>query len=217
MFPRPERLAGATPEEIGRCGTGYRSGFVRDAARMVASGRIDLQELRDMDYEHARDAVCTVPGVGYQVADCVMLFSLEKPEAFPIDRWTTRILREHYPGRFSLDTKTITQMQYRRIHEEIVDYFGPYAGYAQQFLFKMKRERLAEDGCRHGSGRFHACCHVPADSACRSDCMTVSVRIRQFHTRVGSCQRLVPVHLCKPHTEVDHSKEDHKRKGLCND
>ncbi len=142
VFPRPERLAGATPEEIGRCGTGYRSGFVRDAARMVASGRIDLQELRDMDYEHARDAVCTVPGVGYKVADCVMLFSLEKPEAFPIDRWTTRILREHYPGRFSLDTKTITQMQYRRIHEEVVDYFGPYAGYAQQFLFKMKRERL---------------------------------------------------------------------------
>ena len=141
VFPRPERLAGATAGEIGRCGTGYRSGFVRDAARMVASGDIDLQELRGMEYAQARDTVCAVPGVGYKVADCVMLFSLEKPEAFPIDRWTTKILRDYYPERFSLGAKTITQLQYSRIHEEIVDYFGPYAGYAQQFLFKMERER----------------------------------------------------------------------------
>ena len=26
------------------------------------------------------------------------------------------------------------------LHEKIVDYFGPYCGYAQQFLFKMERE-----------------------------------------------------------------------------
>lgn len=144
VFPRPERLAGATAEEIGRCGTGYRSGFVRDAARMVASGDIDLQGLRDAGYLQARDAVCAVPGVGYKVADCVMLFSLEKPEAFPIDRWTARILKDYYPGRFSLgtETKTITPVQYGRIHDEIVDHFGPHAGYAQQFLFKMERERL---------------------------------------------------------------------------
>lgn len=143
-FPRPESLAGATAAEIAKCGTGYRSGFVRAAARMVASGEIDLQGMRDMEYLEARDAVCAVPGVGYKVADCVMLFSLEKPEAFPIDRWTTRILRNYYHDRFSLETKTITQLQYSRIHEEIVDYFGPYAGYAQQFLFKMERERLSK-------------------------------------------------------------------------
>ena len=142
VFPRPERLAGATTGEIARCGTGYRSGFVRDAACMVASGDIDLQELRGMEYLHARDAVCAVPGVGYKVADCIMLFSLEKPEAFPIDRWTTRILKDYYPGRFSLGAKTMTHRQYDRIHKEIVDYFGPHAGYAQQFLFKMERERL---------------------------------------------------------------------------
>ena len=38
------------------------------------------------------------------------------------------------------DKKTITEKQYEILHKKIVDYFGPYCGYAQQFLFKMERE-----------------------------------------------------------------------------
>jgi len=26
------------------------------------------------------------------------------------------------------------------MHEQIIDHFGPYAGYSQQFLFKMERD-----------------------------------------------------------------------------
>ena len=51
-----------------------------------------------------------------------------------------RILEKYYSGKFQLETKSITQKQYEILHEKIVDYFGPYAGYSQQFLFKMERE-----------------------------------------------------------------------------
>jgi len=74
------------------------------------------------------------------VADCVLLFSLDKLEAFPLDRWTIRILENYYPKNFHLETKTITDKQYQIWHEKILDYFGPYCGYSQQFLFKMERE-----------------------------------------------------------------------------
>ena len=74
------------------------------------------------------------------MADCVMLFSLDKLDATPIDRWMIRILQKYYVKKFLIETKSITPKQYNRLHEKIVNYFGEYAGYAQQFLFKMERE-----------------------------------------------------------------------------
>ena len=69
-----------------------------------------------------------------------MLFSLNKLQAVPLDRWIVRILGKYYSNKFEIKTKTITEKQYEILHEKIVNHFGPYAGYAQQFLFKMERE-----------------------------------------------------------------------------
>ena len=35
-------------------------------------------------------------GVGLKVADCVLLFSLDKTEAFPVDVWVKRVILNHY-------------------------------------------------------------------------------------------------------------------------
>jgi N-glycosylase/DNA lyase len=82
-----------------------------------------------------------VPGIGNKVADCIMLFSLNKLESFPLDTWMIKILEKFYSKEFKIETKTITQKQYELLHEKIVNYFGPYCGYAQQYLFKMEREK----------------------------------------------------------------------------
>ena len=142
LFPEPEALAGASEDAIRGCGVGYRARFVKEAARMVASGRTDLGRLGKLDYYSAKEEILKIPGVGNKVADCVLLFSLDKLEAFPLDRWVIRILGRHYPGRFRLGTGALTDRQYGIIHEEAVGHFGPYAGYAQQFLFKMEREKM---------------------------------------------------------------------------
>ena len=59
-----------------------------------------------------------------------------------------RILERYYPNTFEVSTKTITPKQYDILHEKITNYFGPYSGYAQQFLFKMERENFQKDGCK---------------------------------------------------------------------
>ena len=141
VFPKPEALADASIKEIMKCGTGYRSKFIRSAAKMVVEDKIDFQKLRKYSYAQARDEICRVPGIGNKVADCIMLFSLNKLEAFPLDRWMVRVLDKYYSD-FHLETKTITEKQYELLHEKIVRYFGQYAGYAQQFLFKMERENF---------------------------------------------------------------------------
>ena len=140
MFPEPKKIANATIQEIQNCGVGYRAKFITDAAKMVESRQIDFDQLKKSNYQNAKETILTVPGIGNKVADCILLFSLDKLEAFPLDRWMIRILKKYYLEKFELETKSITEKQYNILHEKIVKHFGPYAGYAQQFLFKMERE-----------------------------------------------------------------------------
>lgn len=140
LFPEPKKIANATIQEIQNCGVGYRAKFIIDAAKMVESKQIDFEYLKKSSYQDAKEMILTVPGIGDKVADCILLFSLDKLESFPLDRWMIRILKKYYLEKFELETKSITEKQYSTLHEKIVKHFGPYAGYAQQFLFKMERE-----------------------------------------------------------------------------
>lgn len=140
IFPEPKKLAKASIKEIKNCGVGYRAQFIKEAASMTMLKKIDFEYLKKSNYQDAKKEICLIPGVGNKVADCVLLFSLNKLEAFPLDRWIIRILEKYYSDKFQLETKTITEKQYDIIHGKILNHFGPFAGYAQQFLFKMERE-----------------------------------------------------------------------------
>ena len=141
LFPEPEKIENASIDEIKACGVGYRAPFINEAAKMVVSKKIDFKYLEKCDYHEAKKNICLVPGIGNKVADCIMLFSLNKLEAFPLDTWIIKILEKYYSKEFKIETKTVTQKQYELLHEKIVNHFGPYCGYAQQFLFKMEREK----------------------------------------------------------------------------
>ena len=140
-FPKPEKLANASNKDLLSCGLGFRAKYVKQAAKMVRSGKINFESLRKEDYNSALEILKTVPGIGNKVADCILLFSLDKLESFPLDRWTQRILQKYYSRVFDdIQIKSLTEKKYSMLHEKIVEYFGPYAGYSQQFLFKMERD-----------------------------------------------------------------------------
>ena len=140
LFPEPKRLANATVQELNECKLGYRSKYVLDTSQAIASGEIDLDELKKMKYAQARELLLKLPGIGDKVADCVMLFSLEKIDAFPLDTWMLKILQKYYSDSFCIDKKTISKKRYEDMHQNILEYFGKYAGYSQQFLYKMERD-----------------------------------------------------------------------------
>jgi len=139
-FPDPQTLANASLRDLLSCGLGFRAKSVKKASEDVVVKKVDFDHLKKIDYITAKKTLKSVRGIGNKVADCILLFSLEKLEAFPIDRWTWRILKKYYSEKFELQNKTLTEKKYEEIHEKIVEYFGPYAGYAQQFLFKMERD-----------------------------------------------------------------------------
>ena len=63
-------------------------------------------------------------GVGDKIANCVALFSLDKTDAFPVDRHIARGL---------------IQMGFSGSQKQAQDYFGKYAGYAGQLIFHHTR------------------------------------------------------------------------------
>ncbi len=130
-FPSPEALASASLTSLRNCGLGYRARYVKGAAKMVAGGEVELEILKEADYSEARKALLALPGVGKKVADCCLLFSLDKLEAFPVDVWIRRVMQNLY-----FDGEKVNE---REIKHFAAERFGKYAGYAQQFLFHYAR------------------------------------------------------------------------------
>ena len=145
-FPKPEQLAQVRPEDLKCCGLGLRTERVIETAKLVNSGKLSLEALKRSDYRDAKRELLALPGVGQKVADCVLLFSLEKLEAFPIDVWMKRAATSIYSNHFDssfikrLASKgSITPKEYRTIGSFARGYFGNYAGYAQEYLFHYLR------------------------------------------------------------------------------
>ncbi len=131
-FPEPYALADLGEMGLRLMGLGFRAPYLAGAAQAVASDRLDLANLRELPYPQAKEELMKLHGIGDKVADCVLLFSMGKLEAFPVDRWVRRAVQGWYfPG------KHITNREIRLWAQER---FGPYAGYAQQYLFHAQRE-----------------------------------------------------------------------------
>ncbi len=131
-YPEPAMLAMATEEEVRACGLGFRAKGLLGTARAVAERVVDLEAIRGLDDDAARAALCQLPGVGVKIANCVLLFGYERVRAFPIDVWIERVLVQRYLSR----KRKLTP---ERLERFAADYFGPYGGYAQQYLFHHAR------------------------------------------------------------------------------
>ncbi len=145
-FPTPARLAEGTLKELEECGLGYRAKYVSETARIVRDNNTLLRDLAKADYCEAKAKLLELPGVGPKVADCVLLFSLDKTEAFPIDIWIKRAIVRYYPTFFPKEfvhkikeQKSLSIFEYEKISLFGRRYFGKYAGYAQEYIYHNER------------------------------------------------------------------------------
>jgi N-glycosylase/DNA lyase len=132
-FPAPERLAVASEAELRECKMGFRAPYLQATARLIAEGKINLPQLHTRPLTEAREALLALPGVGPKIANCVLLFACGFQEAFPVDVWVMKALRQlYFPRR---------RPRPERLRRFTHQYFGPYAGYAQQYLFHYMRTK----------------------------------------------------------------------------
>ena len=132
-YPTPESLARAGETKLRECGLGYRAKFLHQTACRIADGAFDLEHVATLDDDAACAKLCELPGVGPKIAQCSLLFGFERLAMFPIDVWIERMLRELY------FRNEVEQIKVGHLRDFAREYFGPYRGYAQQWLFHHGR------------------------------------------------------------------------------
>lgn len=145
-FPKPAKLAIAGLHELEACGLGYRAKYVSETAKLVYESTSSLEHLKKRTYEKAKEELMDFPGVGPKVADCILLFSLDKLEAFPVDVWIRRVILKYYAQSFPNEfirrmsaQEPLSSSEYKKLSSFGRRYFGSYAGYAQEYLYHYER------------------------------------------------------------------------------
>lgn len=132
-FPTPEMLQNASIDDFRGLGLGFRDVRIYETVQRTLKGEIDLEKLKlEESTENLRKKLLEIPGVGPKVADCVMLFALNRFDVFPVDVWVKRVISELY---FNKKEQTPNV-----IHEFAEKQYGNLAGLAQQYLFYWRRE-----------------------------------------------------------------------------
>ncbi|AUN19200.1 8-oxoguanine DNA glycosylase [Clostridium botulinum] len=140
-FPTVEQLKDATEDELKACSVGFRAKYIKDTVNKIYQNSIEDCEQYEKEYDmlwikNQQDDIChkvlqNYSGIGAKVADCVMLFSMEKYSAFPVDVWVKRAMQYFYLA---------PDVSLKKIRDFGREKFGELSGFAQQYLFYYARE-----------------------------------------------------------------------------
>jgi N-glycosylase/DNA lyase len=130
QLPTWDELARVSEPTLRECKLGFRARHISQTARFLAANPGWLEASEAAPYAEAKERLCTLPGVGEKVADCVLLFGAGRMEAFPVDVWILKVMARRYGLN---GWKPAQVAHFGRTH------FGPLAGLAQQYLFAYER------------------------------------------------------------------------------
>lgn len=125
-FPTAERLASLEAEDLAVIRSGFRAKYIIDAARKISSGEVDIEKVKKLPFNEAKDELLKIKGVGEKVAQCALLYGFGRHEAFPVDVWVKRIVAELYP-------------------DGLPGCISGTQGIAQQYLFHWRRNLTEHD------------------------------------------------------------------------
>ncbi|MGL4731431.1 MAG: DNA-3-methyladenine glycosylase family protein [Clostridium sp.] len=130
-FPTVDELKDVKLDEIENMGVGFRAKYIVDAIEKVYNNVYDLNEIKSLDDDDCHEGLKQFNGVGPKVADCIMLFSMQKYSSFPVDVWVKRAMQHFYLA---------PDVSLPKIRIFARDKFKNLAGFAQQYLFYYARE-----------------------------------------------------------------------------
>jgi DNA-3-methyladenine glycosylase II len=135
-FPCPEDLTSLTPDDFRKLGYPRQKGrAIIELSQSIASGKLDLEELENVDNQKALARLCELRGVGRWTGEYVLLRGLGRIDVFPAD---------DIGGRRGLQQLlNISDILDYEKTREIVSHWEPYAGFV---YFHLLMNRLVREG-----------------------------------------------------------------------
>ena len=135
-FPSIEELSKASIQDLRKLGLGFRDKRIYETTLAFKNGKYNLHKIEKIeDTNKIRQLLLELPGVGPKVADCILLFGLNKFDVFPIDVWVRRVMNDLY-----IKNEDETKVKKEEIKSLAKTKYKNLAGIAQQYLFYWKRE-----------------------------------------------------------------------------
>ena len=129
-----KKLAEAREGEIKeRCKVGYRAKYLINLAKLLQKSNIEYASLKEIETPEARKVLLKIKGVGPKVADIILLYTIGKPDAFPMDIWLKRaLIREYFNNR--------KKVSLQKLRDFALNHFGEHAGIAHLYMFCYERK-----------------------------------------------------------------------------
>lgn len=128
-FPTIEQLKTATEQDYIEAGLGYRAKYMFETMQFLTEDIID--DLKNKSKDEQFKFLVNLKGIGEKVANCIMLFGLQRKDVFPVDTWINKVYNEL--------TQT-TETNRNKITVELTKRYQDLSGYAQQYFFYYFRE-----------------------------------------------------------------------------
>jgi DNA-3-methyladenine glycosylase II len=132
LFPGPRALAEASIQQLASCGLSSRKAeYIRDFAKAVSSGTLNLDSVKGMDDDEARAFIEGQRGFGRWSANYILIRGLGRVDSVPSDDLGIRTILGHYLGDG-------TRMSAGEV-EDALEPFRPYRGLAMFYFLADSR------------------------------------------------------------------------------
>ncbi|MCH7640598.1 DNA-3-methyladenine glycosylase 2 family protein [Patescibacteria group bacterium] len=82
----PDRILRKRDETLRKCGLSYsKVSFIKDLSKKVKSRELKLNKLSKLSDEEVMEELIAVKGIGGWTAEMFLMFSLARPDIFPVD------------------------------------------------------------------------------------------------------------------------------------
>ena len=124
LFPKLDRLASLSLEDFRKCKVGFRDKYLVGIIESINNGNFNLNMIDTLNTEEALQYLINFKGIGMKVASCILLFSYQRFDVYPVDTWVKKFMEDNY-----------NIVGEKNIREYCKKTYGEYSGLAIQYMF----------------------------------------------------------------------------------
>lgn len=135
-YPSPKLLLNAIEEELRAAGLSFQKiKYLQSVAEFSNKNRLDFEFFLEMTDEEIVQYLLPIKGVGRWTVEMLLMFTLDRPDVFPID---DLVVRQKMVRAYSL---TSTAKEQRKELTAIAENWKPYRSLACKYMWRWQPEK----------------------------------------------------------------------------